>query len=137
SIVAAEKRNVARGRHAGLMAARDYFYRGPVGKRIGDYMQSHGGLIAASDLAAWHATVGAPAMTNYRGYEIYKTGFWAQGPMMLEALNLLEGYDLKKMGQNSAEYIHTVTETLKLAFADRDRFYADPNFVKVPSAQLL
>src|SRR5205085_7900405 len=100
-------------------------------------MQTHGGLLAAADLAGWRATVGAPTKTNYHGYEIYKTGFWAQGPMMLETLNLLEGYDLKEMGQNSPEYIHTVTEALKLSFADRDRFYADPNFVKIPTEQLL
>jgi len=137
SIVAAERQNSRRGRHLALMAARDYFYKGPVGKRIGDYMQTHGGLIAASDLAAWHATVGTPAKGAYRGYEVYKTGFWAQGPMMIEVLNLLEGYDLKKMGQNSPEYIHAVTEALKLGFADRDRFYGDPNFVKIPTQELL
>src|SRR5206468_8227958 len=94
-------------------------------------------LLEASDLAGWHAKVGLPAKGEYRGYEVYKTGFWAQGPMMIEVLNLLEGYDLKKMGQNSPEYIHTVTEALKLGFADRDRFYGDPNFVKIPSEQLL
>ena len=137
AIAATEKQNARRGRHAALMAARDYFYRGPIAKRIGDYMQTHGGLLAASDLAGWHATVGAPTKTNYRGYEIYKTGFWAQGPMMLETLNVLEGFDLKKLGQNSPEYIHTVTEALKLGFADRDRFYGDPNFVKIPTEQLL
>ena len=137
AIVAAEKRNAGRGRHAALIAARNYFYKGPVAERIGDYMQTHGGLIAASDFAAWHATVGAPAKGVYRGYQIYKTGFWAQGPMMIEALNLLEGYDLKKMGQNSPDYIHTVTEALKLALADRDRFYGDPNFVKIPAPELL
>ena len=137
AIVAAESRGLRGGRHAGLMAARDYFYRGPVGKRIGNYMQTHGGLITAADIASWRATVGAPTRTNYRGYEIYKTGFWAQGPMMIEVLNVLEGFDLKKMGQNSPEYIHTVTEALKLGFADRDQFYGDPNFVKVPAEQLL
>jgi gamma-glutamyltranspeptidase/glutathione hydrolase len=137
AIVATEKRNAGRGRHAALMSARDYFYKGPLAKRIGDYMQTHGGLLAASDLAGWHAKVGAPAKGEYRGYEVYKTGFWAQGPMMIEVLNLLEGYDLKKMGQNSPEYIHTVTEALKLGFADRDRFYGDPNFVKIPTQQLL
>jgi gamma-glutamyltranspeptidase/glutathione hydrolase len=137
AIVTAEKQNARRGRHAALMAARDYFYRGPIGKSIGDYMQTHGGLLAASDLAGWHAQVGAPTRGEYRGYEIYKTGFWAQGPMMIEVLNLLEGYDLKKMGQNSPEYIHTVTEALKLGFADRDRFYGDPNFVKIPTQELL
>jgi gamma-glutamyltranspeptidase / glutathione hydrolase len=136
AIVAAEKQNTRRGRHAALMAARDYFYKGPVAKRIGDYMQTHGGLIAASDFASWHAQVGAATRADYRGYQIYKTGFWAQGPMMIEVLNLLEGYDLKRMGQNSAEYIHTVTEALKLGFADRDRFYGDPNFVKVPGELL-
>ena len=137
SIAKAEKRSAGRGRHLALMAARDYFYKGPVGKRIGDYMQTNGGLIAASDIAGWHARVGAPAKGVYRGYEVYKTGFWAQGPMMIEVLNLLEGYDLKKMGQNSPDYIHTVTEALKLGFADRDRFYGDPNFVKIPMQQLL
>jgi gamma-glutamyltranspeptidase/glutathione hydrolase len=137
AIVATEKKNARRGRHQALMAARDYFYKGPVGKRIGDYMQSHGGLIAASDIAGWRAKVGLPAKGEYRGYEVYKTGFWAAGPMMIEVLNLLEGYDLKKMGQNSPEYIHTLTEALKLGFADRDRFYGDPNFVKVPTQQLL
>jgi gamma-glutamyltranspeptidase/glutathione hydrolase len=137
SIAAVEKQNQSRGRHAALIAARDYFYKGPVGQRIGDYMQKHGGLISASDLAGWHATVGAPTKTEYRGYEIFKTGFWAQGPMMLEVLNVLEGFDLKKLGQNSPEYIHTVVEALKLGFADRDRFYGDPNFVKVPATELL
>jgi gamma-glutamyltranspeptidase/glutathione hydrolase len=137
AIADAEKQNVKQGRHAALMAARDYFYRGPIGKRIGDYMQTHGGLMAASDLAGWHAKVGAPAKGEYRGYEIYKTGFWAQGPMMIEVLNVLEGYDLKKMGQNSPEYIHTITEALKLGFADRDRFYGDPDFVKIPTQELL
>jgi len=137
SIVSNERRNARRGRHAALMAARDYFYKGPLAKRIGDYMQTHGGLLAAADLVGWHAKVGAPAKGEYRGYEVYKTGFWAQGPMMIEVLNLLEGYDLKKMGQNSPEYIHTVTEALKLGFADRDRFYGDPDFVKIPSQQLL
>src|SRR6266403_1423925 len=137
SIVATEKRNAGRGRHAALMAARDYFYKGALAKRIGDYMQTHGGLLATSDLAGWHARVGAPVKGEYRGYEVYKTGFWGQGPMMIEVLNLLEGYDLKKMGQNSPEYIHTITEALKLGFADRDRFYGDPDFVKIPTQQLL
>ena len=136
-IVAAEKRDAAKGRHAGLVAARDYFYRGPVAKRIGDYMQSNGGLLAATDLASFHAPVGAPVKTNYRGYEVYKPGFWTQGPALVEDLNILEGYDLKAMGHNSSDYVHTVTEALKLGLADRDRYYADPNFVKIPTRELL
>ncbi len=139
-IVRAEK--VASGgsrnnRHAGLMAARDYFYKGPIAKRIGDYMQANGGLIAAGDFAKFAARVGQPVETDYRGYQIYKPGFWTQGPVMVETLNMLEGFDLKKMGHNSAEYIHTLAEALKLAMADRDRYYGDPDFVKIPMAELL
>ena len=136
-IVAAEKRGAAKGRHAGLVAARNYFYQGPTAKRIGDYMQTHGGLLAAGDFAKFHARVGAPVKTDYRGYEVYKAGFWTQGPALIEELNILEGYDLKAMGHNSSDYVHTVTEALKLGFADRDRYYGDPNFVKVPTRELL
>lgn len=133
-IASAGKRN---SRHAGLMAARDYFYKGPIAKRIGDYMQANGGLIAAGDFAKFAAKVGQPVETDYRGYQVYKAGFWTQGPAMVETLNMLEGYDLKKMGHNSVEYIHTLIEALKLAMADRDRYYGDPDFVKIPMAELL
>lgn len=136
-IVAAEKRSGTRSRHAGLMAARDYFYKGPIAHRIGEYMQHNGGLLAAEDLARFHAGVGSPVKADFHGYEIYKAGFWTQGPAMVETLNLLENYDLAQMGHNSADYIHTLTEALKLALADRDRFYGDPNFVKIASAELL
>ncbi|HJT66585.1 MAG TPA: gamma-glutamyltransferase family protein [Pyrinomonadaceae bacterium] len=124
-------------RHAGLMAARDYFYRGPIARRIGAYMQANGGLLAADDFARFSAKVGEPVSTNYRGYEVYKAGFWTQGPALVETLNMLEGFDLKKMGHNSPAYIHTLAEALKLALADRDRYYGDPNFVKIPMAELL
>ncbi len=139
-IVRAEKvasRGSKANRHAGLMAARDYFYKGPIAKRIGDYMQANGGLIAAGDFARFAAKVGEPVEADYRGYQVYKAGFWTQGPAMVEALNMLEGFDLKKMGHNSVDYIHTLTEALKLAMADRDRYYGDPDFVKIPMAELL
>jgi gamma-glutamyltranspeptidase/glutathione hydrolase len=136
-IVNAEKLGARRGRHAGLVAAREYFYRGPVGKRIGDYMQTHGGLLAAADLARFQAKVGKPVEAEYRGYQVYKAGFWTQGPALVETLNLIEGYDLKSMGHNSATYIHTLTEAIKLALADRDRYYGDPDFVKIPMTELL
>src|SRR5436190_6257541 len=100
-------------------------------------MHAHHGLLASEDLAGWHATVGAPVHTNYHGYEVYKAGFFTQGPALVETLNLLEGYDLKMMGHNSANYIHTVTEALKLGLADRDRYYGDPNFVTIPARELL
>ena len=139
-IVRAERlasKGTRNNRHAGLMAARDYFYRGPIARRIGTYMQANGGLIAADDFAKFAAKVGQPVETDYRGYEIYKAGFWTQGPAMVETLNMLEGFDLKKMGHNSPAYIHTLTEALKLALADRDRYYGDPNFVKIPMTELL
>jgi gamma-glutamyltranspeptidase/glutathione hydrolase len=119
------------------MAARDYFYRGPLARRIGAYMQANGGLITAEDFARFQAKVGIPVQTDYRGYRVYKAGFWTQGPALIEALNLLEGFDLQKMGHNSVGYIHTVTEALKLAMADRDRYYGDPDFVKIPMTELL
>jgi gamma-glutamyltranspeptidase/glutathione hydrolase len=139
-IVRAERlasKGTRNNRHAGLMAARDYFYRGPIARRIGTYMQANGGLIAADDFAKFAAKVGQPVETDYRGYEIYKAGFWTQGPAMVETLNMLEGFDLKKMGHNSPAYIHTLAEALKLALADRDRYYGDPNFVKIPMTELL
>ena len=139
-IVRAERlasKGTRNSRHAGLMAARDYFYRGPIARRIGEYMQANGGLIAADDFARFSAKVGEPVETDYHGYQVYKAGFWTQGPAMVETLNMLEGFDLKKMGHNSPAYIHTLAEALKLALADRDRYYGDPNFVKIPATELL
>jgi gamma-glutamyltranspeptidase/glutathione hydrolase len=136
-IVAAEKQGATKSRHEGLMTARDYFYKGTIAQRIGAYMQAHGGLLAAEDFARFHARVGAPVKADYHGYEVYKAGFWTQGPAMVETLNLLDGYDLKAMGHNSADYIHILTESLKLALADRDRYYGDPDFAKIPMAELL
>ncbi|HEY7183898.1 MAG TPA: gamma-glutamyltransferase family protein [Blastocatellia bacterium] len=136
-LVEVEKKNARRGRRAALEAVRDYFYRGPLAKRYCDAIEQAGGLMRAGDMAKFHAEIDQPTKVVYRGYEVYKVGFWAQGPAMLEALNLLEGYDLKAMGHNSPDYIHTMTEAIKLAFADRDRWYGDPRFVKVPGAELL
>jgi gamma-glutamyltranspeptidase/glutathione hydrolase len=137
AIVAAETSARAKGRHAGLMAARDHFYKGPIGQRIGEYMQNNGGLLAAGDLAHWQAKLGPPVKAEYHGYQVYKAGFWTQGPALVETLNLLDGFDLKAMGHNSADYVHTLTESLKLALADRDRYFGDPDFVKIPTTVLL
>ena len=139
-IVRAERlgaKGTKNSRHAGLMSARDYFYRGPIAKRIGNYMQANGGLITADDFARFAAKVGQPVEAEYRGYQVFKAGFWTQGPAMIETLNMLEGFDLKKMGHNSPAYIHTLAEALKLGLADRDRYYGDPNFVKIPMSELL
>ena len=136
-IVKAEHASASRGRHVGLIAARDFFYKGAMAKRISDFSEANGGLLRVGDLNAFHAKVEEPTKTAYRGYDIYKTGFWAQGPAMLEMLNILEGFDLRAMRHNSADYIHTLTEAMKLGFADRDRYYGDPDFVKVPGPELL
>jgi gamma-glutamyltranspeptidase/glutathione hydrolase len=139
-IVRAERlaaKGTRNNRRAGLMAARDYFYRGPIAKRIGDYMQANGGLISAEDFARFQAKTGKPVRADYHGYEVYKAGFWTQGPALVETLNMLEGFDLQKMGHNSTGYVHTLAEALKLAMADRDRYYGDPNFAKIPMDQLL
>jgi len=120
-----------------LRAVRDLFYKGSIAKRIADFCEKNKGLIAYQDLANFHAEVDEPRMGTYRGYEVYKPGFWTQGPVMIEALNLLEGYDLKAMGHNSPQYLHTVVEAVKLAFADRDQYYGDPKFSKIPEETLL
>jgi gamma-glutamyltranspeptidase/glutathione hydrolase len=135
-LAAAEKK--ARGnRVAKIEAVRNYFYRGPLAKQIGDFSEKNGGLLRYNDMAAFHAEIDTPRTTGYRGYTVNKPGFWTQGPVMLEALNILEGYDLKAMGHNSPQYLHTVIEAVKLAFADRDRYYGDPKFSKIPEETLL
>lgn len=141
-LVAVEKKHLARGRSprargAAFEAVRDYFYRGPLGKRFCDAIEKAGGLMRPGDLAKFRAEIDEPTRVNYRGYEVYKVGFWSQGPVMLETLNLLEGYDLKAMGHNSSDYVHTAVEAIKLAFADRDRYYGDTRVVKVPGMELL
>ena len=134
SMAATEKAALAdkRGRGGAIDAVRDHFYRGEIARRIGRFVHENGGLLRYEDLAAFRADVEAPIQTNYRGFEVYKAGFWTQGAVMIEALNILEGFDLKKMGWNSDEYIHVLVEALKLAYADRDTYYADPKFSDVP-----
>jgi len=135
-LAAAEKK--AHGKRSDkLRAVRDLFYKGSIAKEFADYSEKNGGLIAYSDLANFHADIEEPKVGTYRGYQIYKPGFWTQGPVMIEALNLLEGYDLKAMGHNSPEYLHTLVEAVKLAFADRDQYYGDPKFSKIPEEILL
>jgi gamma-glutamyltranspeptidase/glutathione hydrolase len=135
------------GRDAGLQAARDHFYLGPIAHKVVDFMQTfkcrdvygreQHGLLSLEDFAAYHTRFEAPVAVKYRGYDVYKCGPWTQGPVLLQQLNLLEGFDLKKMGHNTVEYIHTLIECAKLAFADRERFYADPDYVEVPLNTLL
>lgn len=135
-LAAAEKKQ--RGNRAKkIQAVRDYFYRGPIAKKIAAFSEANGGLIRYEDLRDFKAEIDTPQTTDYRGYTVVKPGFWTQGPVMLQALQLLEGYDLKAMGHNSAPYLHTVIEAVKLAFADRDAHYGDPKFSRIPVETLL
>jgi gamma-glutamyltranspeptidase/glutathione hydrolase len=136
-MVEAERAAKSRGRAAGIIAARDRFYKGDIADDMVAFLQKNGAPFDKSDFAEFFAKVEQPAMTNYRGYEVYKHSFGSQGPALLEALNILENFDLKAMGRNTADYLHTVTEALKLAYADRDTYYGDQAFVATPAEGLL
>jgi gamma-glutamyltranspeptidase / glutathione hydrolase len=124
-------------REVRLQAVADRFYRGDIADELEAWYISQGGFLRKRDLAAHRTYIEDPVSLDYRGYQVLKCGPWTQGPFLLEGLRLLEGFDLKKMGLLSADYIHTVTEVMKLAMADRDEYYADPRFVEVPMKELL
>lgn len=124
-------------RRRGLRLVADYFYRGPIAREIDAWCRANGGLLRYTDLATHVTRVEEPASATYRGYNVYKCGVWTQGPYLLEALQMLEGFDLKGMGHNQPDAIHVTAEAMKLALADRDVFYADPLFVSVPLSELL
>ena len=134
----AEKKALAAGksRAAAIEAVRDYFYRGPIAREIAAYVEANGGLLRYADFAGFRLEIEEPLTTSFHEYEVYKGGFWTQGAVMIEALNILEGYDLQSLGWNSPEYIHYLVEALKLAYADRDAWYADPRYAP-PPAELL
>ncbi len=136
-MVEAERGAAAKGRGAGIAAARDRFYKGDIAAEMVRFLKEHQAPFELDDFAEFFAKIEAPATTNYRGYQIYKHSFGSQGPVLLEALNILEQFDLKSMKHNSADYIHTVIEALKLAYADRDTYYGDPAFVETPAEGLL
>ncbi|MBN2335671.1 gamma-glutamyltransferase family protein [Candidatus Bathyarchaeota archaeon] len=143
----AEEEKRAATRSAGLDAARKHYYDGPIARAIVDYTQSfrcrdvYGkespGLITLEDFQRYAARFEDPVTVNYRGVDVYKCGPWCQGPVFLQQLNLLEGYDLRAMGHNTVEYLHTWVECAKLAFADREQYYADPDYADVPLGRLL
>ena len=117
-----------RTRKQAIMAAYDRFYKGDIAKEFVRGCQEQGGLITMQDLANWKPVEEEPLHINYKGIEVYKLKQWTQGPVMLQALNILEHFDLKSMGYNSSKYIHTVYQAMNLAFADRDFYYGDPAF---------
>jgi gamma-glutamyltranspeptidase/glutathione hydrolase len=146
-VVDVETRERRRGREDAIQAAIDFWYKGEVAERIVEFMRQtevrdasgrkHHGLLDREDFAEWKAELDEPVTVRYRGLDVHKCGPWTQGPVFLQQLRLLEGYDLPQLGHNSAGYVHTVVEAAKLAFADRERFYGDPKFVDVPLQMLL
>jgi gamma-glutamyltranspeptidase/glutathione hydrolase len=121
-----QARKAGKNRKQAIMAAYDRFYRGDIAKELVRGTQEEGGLITMEDLARWKVLIEEPVKTDYKGIDVYKLTTWVQGPVMLQALNILETMDLKSMGYNSARYIHAVYQAMNLAFADRDFYYGDP-----------
>ncbi len=139
-MVDAEQSALKKGktRKEAIYAAYDRFYKGDIAAELVRGTQEQGGLITREDLSNWKVKIEEPVMTSYKGIEVYKLQQWTQGPMMLQALNILENFDLKSMGFNSARYINTVTQAMQLTFADRDFYYGDPSFSgEQPMAGLL
>lgn len=129
--------NTPGSREQRIRAARDRFYKGDIADELNSFYISSGAFLRKSDLEAHETTVEEPVSVKYRGYNVYKCNTWTQGPVLLQTLRLLENFDLKSMGNFSPDYIHVTVEAMKLAFADRDRYYGDPEFVMVPLEQLL
>jgi gamma-glutamyltranspeptidase/glutathione hydrolase len=137
----------ARGREAGIEAARNAFYRGFVAEKIETYLRSaevmdgsgarHKGVLTAQDLAGWSASIEAPTTLDYHDWTVAKIGPWGQGPVLLQSLAILAGYDIAAMDPDGPDFVHTVVEAMKLAFADREVYYGDPAFIDVPVDTLL
>jgi gamma-glutamyltranspeptidase / glutathione hydrolase len=136
-LIEAEKTSASKGRKEALKAARDRFYKGDVAREMATFSEANGGLFRYEDFAEYTAKIETPVSVDYRGYQVYKNPSASQGPAELIALNLLEGYDVKKMGLNSPDYIHTSIEAIKLAMADREKFLGDMDFIKIPYDALL
>src|SRR5579864_2079452 len=136
-LVEAEKANQSKGRHEALKAARDRFYKGDIARDLAAFSEANGGLFRYEDFAEYTAEVETPVSINYRGYQIYKNPSASQGPTELIALNLLEGYDLKSLGHNSPEFLHTSIEAVKLAMGEREKYLGDMDFIKIPYDGLL
>ena len=136
-LIEAEKAAASKGRKEALKAARDRFYKGDIAREMAKFSEDNGGLFRYEDFAEYTAKIETPVSVDYRGYQVYKNPSASQGPAELIALNLLEGYDVKKMGLNSPDYIHTSIEAIKLAMADREKFMGDMDFVKIPYDGLL
>jgi gamma-glutamyltranspeptidase/glutathione hydrolase len=136
-LVDAEKENAGKGRHEALKAVRDRFYKGDIARTMAKFSEEQGGLFRYEDFASYTDKVETPVSIDYRGYRVYKNASANQGPTELFALNILEGYDLKKLGHNSPDYIHTSIEAVKLALGDREKYLGDMDFIQIPYEGLL
>jgi gamma-glutamyltranspeptidase/glutathione hydrolase len=136
-MVRAERKRKSSGRDEGLKAAREEFYEGEIAEAILDFHQKNDGLLRREDFEDFHVKIEKPLKTTYKEYEVYSCGPWCQGPVLLQILNVVEGFDLKALGHNSPEYIHLIAAGLDLVFSDREAFYGDPDFVDVPMVGLL
>jgi gamma-glutamyltranspeptidase / glutathione hydrolase len=130
ALVATEQEALKEGksRKEAIYAAYDRFYKGDIAREIARSTQEQGGLITTKDLADWQVKIEEPVSTSYKGIDVYKLTVWTQGPAMLQALNILENFDLRAMGYDTSRYINTVYQAMSLAFADRDFYYGDPYF---------
>ncbi|MHB9028380.1 MAG: gamma-glutamyltransferase family protein [Candidatus Latescibacterota bacterium] len=131
------ERSTSGSRLKKLQAARDRFYKGDIADEMEAFFIQKEGFLRKADFAAYETLIEDPVTVNYRGYTVCKCDTWTQGPFLCQTLRLLEGFDLAKMGHLSVDYIHVMTEAMKLGFADRDMYYGDPRFVKVPMKALL
>ena len=136
-LVEAERAAAGQGRRAALKAARDRFYKGDIAREMARFSEENGGLFRYEDFAEYTAKIEEPVFVDYRGYRVHKNPSATQAPTELFILNLLEGYDLKALKLNSAEYLHISAEAAKLAFADRDKYLGDMDFITIPYKGLL
>ncbi|MBI4336854.1 MAG: gamma-glutamyltransferase family protein [Chloroflexi bacterium] len=137
SLIEAERGAQWKGRGGAIRAARDFFYQGEPAETFVRYVQENGGIISMEDLKNFHVRAERPVKATYKDFTLYTCGWWSQGPCLSQILKLLEGFDLKGMGHNSADYLHAVLEAIKLGFSDRHHYVGDPEFVDVPAEELL
>lgn len=136
-LIEVERANSHKGRESSIRAARDYFYKGDIAEEMARFSYEQGGLLTLQDLKEFEVQFEEPEMGNFREYTVFTCGPWCQGPVVAQALQMLQHDDLAALGHNSSDYVHLISQTLNLAFSDRHHFYGDPDFVEVPMNRML
>ncbi len=136
-MIEVEKSAAGRGREGAIAAVREFFYTGDIGRELVEYVRENGGFLSMDDMADFEVGHESPEIGSFDGYDIYTCGPWCQGPVLAQSVQMLADDDLSALGHNTPDYVHLLAETLKLAFADRDAFFGDPDHVDVPMAGLL